>query len=100
MSVFNGNGEFTRSFGQNTLKCPNGVLFDNTGRIFVGNRHDNKILVFGQNGEYISTFHNGNSLSEPRGISFDADGNLIVCDAGNNWYGGEYWTKLILDRVR
>ena len=81
--VFNENGEFTRSFGQNTLNCPNGVLFDNTGRIFVGNRHDNKILVFGQNGEYISTFHNGSSLSEPRGISFDADGNLIVCDAGN-----------------
>ena len=81
--VFNENGEFIRSFGQNTLKCPNGVVFDNTGRIFVGNRDDNKILVFGQNGEYISTFHNGSSLSEPRGISFDADGNLIVCDAGN-----------------
>ena len=81
--VFNENGEFIRSFGQNTLKCPNGVVFDNTGRIFVGNRRDNKILVFGQNGEYISTFHNASSLSEPRGISFDADGNLIVCDAGN-----------------
>ena len=81
--VFNENGEFIRSFGQNTLKCPNGVVFDNKGRIFVGNRDDNKILVFGQNGEYISTFHNGSSLSEPRGISFDATGNLIVCDAGN-----------------
>ena len=81
--VFNENGEFIRSFGQNTLKCPNGVVFDNKERIFVGNRDDNKILVFGQNGEYISTFHNGSSLSEPRGISFDAAGNLIVCDAGN-----------------
>ena len=81
--VFNENGEFIRCFGQNTLKCPNGVVFDNTGRIFVGNRDNNKILVFGQNGEYISTFHNGSSLSEPRGISFDADRNLIVCDAGN-----------------
>ena len=81
--VFNENGEFIRAFGQNTLKCPNGVLFDNMGRIFVGNRHDNKILVFGQNGEYISTFHNASSLNEPRGLSFDADGNLIVCDAGN-----------------
>ena len=81
--VFNENGEFIRAFGQNTLECPNGVLFDNMGRIFVGNRHDNKILVFGQNGEYISTFHNASSLNEPRGLSFDADGNLIVCDAGN-----------------
>ena len=83
MVVFNENGEFIRSFGQNTLKCPNGVVFDNRGKIFVGNRDDNKILVFGQNGEYISTFHNGSSLSDPRGISFDADRNLIVCDAEN-----------------
>ena len=81
--VFNENGEFIRSFGQNSLNCPNGVHTDNTGRIFVGNRYDNKILVFGQNGEYISTFHNASSLNEPRGLSFDADGNLIVCDAGN-----------------
>ena len=81
--VFNENGEFIRSFGKNSLNCPNGVLCDNMGRIFVTSRNDNKILVFGQSGEYISTFHNGNSLSEPRGISFDADGNLIVCDTGN-----------------
>ena len=81
--VFNENGEFIRSFGQSFLKWPNGVLCDNMGRVFVTSRNDNKILVFGQSGEYISSFHNGNSLSEPRGISFDADGNLIVCDAGN-----------------
>ena len=81
--VFNENGEFIRSCGQNFLNWPNGVLCDNMGRIFVTSRTDNKILVFGQSGEYISTFHNGNSLSKPRGISFDADGNLIVCDTGN-----------------
>ena len=81
--VFNENGEFIRSFGQNFVKWPNGLLCDNMGRIFVISRYDNKILVFGQNGEYISSFHNGNSLREPRGISFDADRNLIVCDSGN-----------------
>ena len=81
--VFNEKGEFIRSFGQNFLDWPNGVLCDNMGRVFVIRRSDNKILVFGQNGEYISSFHNGNSLREPRGISFDADRNLIVCDSGN-----------------
>ena len=81
--VFNENGEFTRSFGQNFLNWPNGVLCDNMGRVFATSRNDNKILVFGQSGEYISSFHDGNSLREPRGISFDADGNLIVCDTGN-----------------
>ena len=81
--VFNENGEFTRSFGQNFLNWPNGVLCDNMGRVFATSRNDNKILVFRQSGEYISSFHDGNSLREPRGISFDADGNLIVCDTGN-----------------
>lgn len=81
--VFNENGEFIRSFGQSFLKWPNGVLCDNMGRVFVTSRIDNKILVFGQNGEYISSFHNGNLLRKPRGISFDADRNLIVCDSGN-----------------
>ena len=81
--VFNEKGEFIRSFGQNFLNWPNGVLCDNMGRVFVTSRIDNKILVFGQNGEYISSFHNGNLLRKPRGISFDADRNLIVCDSGN-----------------
>ena len=81
--VFNENGEFIRSFGQSFLKWPNGVLCDNMGRVFVTSRIDNKILVFGQNGEYISSFHNGNLLRKPRGISFDSDRNLIVCDSGN-----------------
>ena len=81
--VFNENGEFIRSFGKNFLNCPNGVLCDNMGRIFVTSRNDNKIFVFGQSGEYISTFHNGSSLSEPRGISIDADRNLVVCDTRN-----------------
>ena len=81
--VFNEDGEFIRSFGQNVLDWPNGVLCDNMGRIFVTSRINNKIFVFGQSGEYILTFQNGSSLIEPRGISFDADGNVIVCDAGN-----------------
>ena len=81
--VFNENGGFLRSFGQNVLNCPNGLITDKTGRIFVGNRRDNKILVFRSNGEYVSTIHSGESLREPRGISLDTQGNLIVCDTGN-----------------
>ena len=76
-------GEFIRDFGQNVLDCPNGLVTDKTDRIFVSSRSNNKIFLFGSNGEYISTIHNGESLRAPRGISLDAQGNLIVCDAGN-----------------
>ena len=43
----------------------------------------NKILLFDSKGEYVTTIHNGELLKEPRGISLDAHGNLVVCDAGN-----------------
>ena len=81
--VFNEKGEFIRAFGQNVLNCPNGLITDKTGRIFVSSRNNNKILLFTSNGEYVSTIHSGKSLREPRGISLDAEENLIVCDAGN-----------------
>ena len=81
--VFRENGEFIKSFGHNTLHCPNGVICDNTGKIYVVSRNDNKILLFWQNGEYFATVHNGEVLREPRGIALDPQGNLIVCDTGN-----------------
>ena len=81
--VFNEQGEFIRSFGQNLVNKPTGICIDTEGRIFVANRSDNKILLFNPNGEYVTTLHNGESLNEPRGISLDLQGNLIVCDSGN-----------------
>ena len=81
--VFSEKGELLRSFGQNFLNCPNGLCIDKTGRIIVGNRIDNKIFLFEEDGECVVEIHNGSSLKKPRGISFDAQGNLVVCDTGN-----------------
>ena len=81
--VFSENGEFIKSFGHNTLHCPNGVICDNTGKICMVSRNDNKILLFWQNGKCFATVHNGEVLREPRGIALDSQGNLIVCDTGN-----------------
>ena len=81
--VFAENGEFIRSFGENVLRRPTGLLVDNTGRLIVVNRLDGKILSFTPTGEYIGPFYNGDELKEPRGIALDSKGNYIVCDAGN-----------------
>ena len=81
--VLNEKGEFIRAFGQNVLNCPNGLITDKTGIIFVGSRNDNRILLFRSNGDHVSTIHSGESLKEPRGISLDSQGNLIVCDTGS-----------------
>ena len=80
--VLNEKGEFIRSFGQH-LSLPTGLITDNAGRIFVTNRLNDKILVFNQNGEYILTLNEPKSLREPRGISLDSQGSVIVCDAGD-----------------
>ena len=74
-------GSSIRSFGQHVSR-PTELITDNTGRIFVANRGNNKILVFNQNGEYVSTLNEPGSLSRPLGISLDSEGNIIVCDAG------------------
>ena len=78
--VLNEKGEFIRSFGEHVC-YPTGLITDNTGRIFVCNRGDYRILVFNHNGEYVSTLNEPGSLSEPRGIAVDSQGNIIVCDA-------------------
>ena len=84
IAVFDENGEFLRSFGQDYVNKPTGICIDNEGRIYVANRGDNKILLFNSRGEYITVVHNGDLLKEPRGISLDAEGNLVVCDKGNS----------------
>ena len=81
--VFNEQGEFIRSFGQNLVNKPTGICTDKEGRIYVANKGNNKILLFKPKGEYVTVVDNGESLNEPRGISLDTQGNLIVCDAGN-----------------
>ena len=39
--------------------------------------------LFGPSGEYIQSVYAGELLEKPRGISLNAQGNLIVCDAEN-----------------
>lgn len=80
--VLNEKGEFIRSFGQRAKSCPNGLTCDNKGRIFVTNKLNDKILVLNANGEFISTLNKPGELIEPRGISLDSEGNIIVCDVG------------------
>jgi len=81
--VLDEKGKLIRSFGQH-LSAPNGLTCDNMGRIFVTNRRKDKtISVFNQNREYVSTLNEPGSLSQPRGISLDSEGNVIVCDAGD-----------------
>ena len=83
ITVLNEKGDLLGSFGKGVLKKPTGICIDEKDRIYVANRGNNKIILFGPRGEYITAIHNGDSLNEPRGIFLDTQGNLVVCDTGN-----------------
>jgi len=61
---------------------PNGLAFDRTGNLFVGNYHGGNILKFTPDG-LGSIFAVGVS-STPYGMAFDTSGNLYVADVINN----------------
>ena len=85
--VFNEKGEFVRSFGHHVVDKPTGVCTNTAGRTYVANLASGHIQMFKPNGEYIAILNNQKTnnrpLNNPRGISLDAQGNLIVCDTGN-----------------
>ncbi|CAF5028268.1 unnamed protein product [Rotaria sp. Silwood1] len=72
------------------LSCPQGVVVDQLGTVYVADRWNNRIMrwpkgatqgsvVVGGNG----SGEQSNQLNEPIGLSFDRHGNLYVVDWGN-----------------
>ena len=105
--VFGQGGSFTASgcntggIGPATLCAPMGVAVDNTGRLFVADGDNNRVIeydtpltsqsasrVYGQP-NFTSKIANfggvsATSLSGPRGVVIDSTGRLYIADAANN----------------
>jgi DNA-binding beta-propeller fold protein YncE len=65
----NGNGEFDQ---------PHALAFDSQGLLYIGDRNNNRIQVFDQNGNFKEKFY---QFSRPSGIYIDKDDNLYVADS-------------------
>jgi sugar lactone lactonase YvrE len=65
-----------------------GVPVEPKARLYVADKGNNRIEVFGDGGEFISKFGSGGSgdgqLSEPKGVAVDTKGNVWVADGGNS----------------
>ena len=72
------------------LNCPNGVVLDGSGYVFITDSNNNRIIGSGRGGYRCivgcsrTAGSASNQLNNPRGLSFDRDGNIYVADGFND----------------
>ena len=64
--------------GPGEFDQPHALAFDSKGRLYVGDRNNNRVQVFDQDGNFISEIR---QFSRPSGIFIDKHDNLYVADS-------------------
>ena len=88
VQVLTQDGEFVKGFGTfgdgpGEFNVPTSIAFDDAGRVFISEFRGNRIQVFDLEHNYRGDLIPG-VLEGPHGLVFDANGDLIVTDTGNN----------------
>ena len=90
---FDKNGRFIKTWGKKgtgigDFDCVHTLAFDSRGRLFVGDRQNNRIQIFDQEGTFIAEWK---QFGRPSGIYIDRDDVLYVADSesrdGEEGYG-------------
>ena len=64
--------------GQGEFDQPHALAMDSRGRLFVGDRNNNRIQIFDQDGKFLEEWK---QFSRPSGIYIDKNDNLYVADS-------------------
>jgi len=80
---FSKDGKFIKSWGKlgtgpGEFDQPHALAFDSKGRLFVGDRNNNRIQIFDQDGNFLSEMR---QFSRPSGIYIDKHDNIYVADS-------------------
>jgi sugar lactone lactonase YvrE len=80
---FTKEGKLIKEFGTfgdgpGQLNQPHALAFDSQGRLFIGDRGNNRVVIFDQDGKYIDAWY---QFSRPSGIYIDKSDNLYVADS-------------------
>jgi sugar lactone lactonase YvrE len=80
---FDKDGKFLKAWGKlgkgpGEFDQPHALAMDSKGRLFVGDRSNNRIQIFDQDGTYITEW---TQFSRPSGIAIDRDDNIYVADS-------------------
>jgi sugar lactone lactonase YvrE len=80
---FSKDGKFIKAWGQfgkgpDDFDQPHALAMDSRGRLFVGDRANNRIKIFDQDGKLLDTWY---QFSRPSGIWIDNDDVIYVADS-------------------
>ena len=80
---FSKDGRLIKSWGKfghgpDDLDQPHALAMDSRGRLFVGDRGNNRIKIFDHDGKLLDTWY---QFSRPSGIYIDASDNIYVADS-------------------
>jgi len=68
----------TKGSGKGELDQPHALAMDSRGRLFVGDRSNNRIVIMSQDGEWLAEW---SQFSRPSGIYIDKDDVIYVTDS-------------------
>ena len=80
---FDKNGKFIKTWGKKgsapgDFDIPHALAMDSRGRLFVGDRQNNRIQIFDQDGNFIDQWF---QFSRPSGIYIDSNDMIYVADS-------------------
>jgi sugar lactone lactonase YvrE len=80
---FNKDGAYVGEFGRKgsgpgELSEPHTIAMDSRGRLFVGDRENNRVAIFDQNGTFLEAWH---QFGRPSGITITRDDTIYVTDS-------------------
>lgn len=68
----------TKGSGAGEMSEPHTIAMDSRGRLFVGDRENNRIVIFDQEGTFIDQWH---QFGRPSGIAITRDDTIYVTDS-------------------
>ncbi len=95
VSKFDGSGSFVKSWGRTgaapgEFSTPHTLAFDSRGRLFVGDRNNNRIQIFDQEGALLDIWY---QFGRPSGIVVTKDDRIYVADSESYDFHNPGWEK-------
>jgi hypothetical protein len=89
------DGKFIKTWGRTgsapgEFSTPHVIAMDSRGRLFVGDRHNNRIQIFDQEGNFLDLWY---QFGRPSGIVITADDRMYVADSESYDFHNPGWEK-------